>query len=355
MKILLTFEYSTLVVHFIDVVRLLKHRGHELYYYSVGKPELDNYIKSLFGDTMTYLDKLGDVSQYDMWIYDLTSWECPKSPFIPQMAGYAGKMICIGEGDGAGFCTERVTQGILDKTSLFMRNTFFKDMTLYHPSIHNKMLLSTCYISNSQDFKKLAVPFREKQKRAIFTGSLTGFAEKGTREGEFCRIHVPMALIKAGVPCVYRLHNHNPNWKEKFDTRVPEEYRVTMLSRPDFIKEMENSMIVLALRGNYHTVNRFFEGQASGGLVFTTRFRHEAEFMGHGEPGVHYVEIEWDGSDVVEKAKYYFEHVDEAETIAQNGRKLWEEYSMLDDNKLLPQKVIDYYVEGIKRVGGIEI
>jgi hypothetical protein len=356
MKILITFEHPSLVMHFKDVIRLLKHRGHDLYYYSTSKPQINEQFVSVFSPYLTFLPNLGIRDRYDMWMYDLTSWEGPTSPMNSLLEGYPGKLVCIANGDGAGFCPNRVSEKVLLKTALFMRNTLFEDVGRYYPpSLHKKLFLSTCYISNSQDFKNSSVPFLQKQRRAIFTGSLTGFAENGNPEGELCRIKVPMALIKAGVPCVYRLHNSNPQWKEKFEQDVPPEHKTIPLDRPHFIREMENSMIVLALRGNYHTVNRFFEGQASGGLVFTTKFRGEAQFYGHGDPGVHYVEISWDGSDVVEKANYYFNHLDEAETIARNGRKLWEECSMLDENGLLPPKVIDYYVEGIARVGGIQI
>lgn len=355
MKILITFEEARIALHLIDVVRLLAHRGHEVYFYSLGTNGIGNTARTIFGTSMHFLNELGDVSQYDIWMYDLISWDSPKSPLIAQMEKFSGKMVCLGNGDGAGFSLTRTSEAVRDKTSLFMRNTLFLNRNCYHPSIVPKLFLSTCYIYNSQDFKRSAVPFKDKLKRAIFTGSLTGFSENGDPERHLCRIKVPMAVINGGIPCVYRLHNSNPQWKKLFDDAVPPDYKTTALSRPDFIREMETSMIVLSLRGNYHTVNRFFEGQASGGLVFSTKFRDAAEFYGHGDPGVHYVEIEWDGSDVVEKAKYYLEHTDEAEIIAANGRKLWEDCSMLDDNNLLPQKVMDYYVEGIKRIGGINI
>lgn len=355
MKILLTFEHGGVSLHFIDVIRMLKHRGHSLYYYDAGKVKMPSHYIDFFRDNLTILSEVGDVNQYDMWFYDLTSWEGGFSPLVPQMEAFNGKLICVCNGDGTGFFNERITPKVREKTLLFMRNTFLKDQSKYHPSMRPKFFVSTCYISNSQDFKDLSIPFREKQKRAIFTGSLTGFSENEDPERYLCRIKVPMALINAGVPCIYRMHNHNPQWKEMFEDRVPAKHRTEALSREDFIKEMKSSMIILALRGNYHTVNRFFEGLASGGLVFTTRFKEDAEFYGHGDPGVHYVEIEWDGSDVVEKAKYYFEHLDEAEIIARNGRKLWEDYSMLDENKILPKKVIDYYVEGMARIGGVQI
>jgi len=355
MRILLTFEDGRVALHFRDVINTLKHFGHQIDYYDAGEVKMPEHHLPLYNGNLNVITELTDLSKYNLWIYDLTSWSSPVSPLVEQMERFSGRMICIGEGDGAGFLIERTSMKVVEKTNLFMRNTLFKNKSFYHPAIWHKMFLSTCYITNSQDFKNVIVPFKEKQKRAIFTGSLTGFSEDGNRERELARIKIPMALINAGVPCVYRLHNHNPQWKEFFDKNVPEAHKTTALDRPDFIKEMSTSMIVLAIRGNYHTVNRFFEGQASGGLVFTTRFKEDAEFYGHGDPGVHYVEIEWDGSDVVEKARYYLEHVDEAEVIANNGRKLWEEHSMLDDSNLLPQRVLDYYVQGIRSIGGIDI
>ena len=356
MKILLTFEDPSVSIHFLDVVRMLKHFGHDIYFYNAGKRPFDPFYLTYFKNSMYFLNTLYNTDQYDMWIYDLTSWYCPKSVLIEKLESYKGPMICICEGDGADFCLHRSTDKIIEKTDLFMRNTLFTNLERYDARIRNKLFLSTCYISNSQDFKTTKVPFKKKKQRTIFTGSLTGFSEKGNPDERLCRIKVPMALIAAGVPCVYRVHGFEPSLKKEFDELVPKEYLTSVtLSRDDFVKEMSNSMIILAMRGNYHTVNRFFEGQASGGIVFATKFRDQADFYGHGEPNVHYVEIEWDGSDVVEKTKYYFDHLAESEMIARNGRKLWEDYSMLDENGTLPLRVLNYYVAGIKKFTGIDI
>lgn len=355
MKILLTFEDGRVVAHFIDVVRLLKHLGHDIFFFNGGEQPFSSHHQAYFGNSMTVLDSLGTPNDYDVWMYDLCRWNTEPSVFVKDLEEFKGKLVCIAQSDGAGFLNYRVSDTVLNKTCLFMRNTIFRDRTLYPPSIRDKIFVSTCYITNSQDFKHSNVPFRQKQKRAIFTGNLTGCSESGDPEEYLCRIKIPMALINAGIPCVYRLHGSNPSWKQKYEDNVPAEHKTHPLDRPTFITEMENSMIVLSLRGNYHTVNRFYEGLASGALVFSTKFRHAVDFYGHGEAGVHYVEIEWDGSDVVEKVKYYFEHLDEAERIAANGRKLWEEYSMLDENKILPPKVVNYYIKGIKDVCGIDI
>ncbi len=42
------------------------------------------------------------------------------------------------------------------------------------------------------------------------------------------------------------------------------------------------------------------------------------------EPGVHYVKIQNNDSDLTEKIQYYLEHEDERKKIAQNGRLWWE-------------------------------
>ena len=41
-------------------------------------------------------------------------------------------------------------------------------------------------------------------------------------------------------------------------------------------------------------------------------------------PGVHFVEVENDNSDLIEKLQYYLEHDDERKEIAHNGRLWWE-------------------------------
>lgn len=44
-------------------------------------------------------------------------------------------------------------------------------------------------------------------------------------------------------------------------------------------------------------------------------------------PGVHFVEIQNDSSDLIEKLQYYLEHDDERKEIAHNGRLWWERNS----------------------------
>lgn len=344
---------SCLPIHCIDLVRLLHSRGHEIHFYNVSS-EPTNDPLGLFSQYTTVLPFLFDIHQYDMWMYDLSSWETPKSPLLSLLECFRGNLVCLNYEDGHQFFLNRSSSEVINKTKLYVNNQLRTDHDRYDSRIREKLFLSNSYISNSQDFKNLSVPFRQKMQRAIFTGNITGHSETGNQNEKKCRIKIPITLINSGVPCFYKIYNSDPNYR-KLLKEVPEIYRQGSLPRKEFIEETINSMIILSLRGNGHTVNRFFEGQASGGLIFSTKFRHIVDFIGHGEAGKDYVEIEWDGSDVVDKAKYYFEHIDQAEKIAANGRKIWEEFSMLDENYMLPKKMQYYYVNGFQTIAGITI
>lgn len=353
MKILITFEHGAIAIHSVDFLRMLKSRGHSLYFLKISTDNL-NDPHGWIAQSCTILTHLTNVNQYDMWLYDVTSWDLPRSPLNTLFESYTGKLACINYEDGYGFFLNRVSDAVVDKTLFFMNNTLRTDITKYDTRVRSKLVLSTSYISNSQDFKKMSVAFRNKNKRAIFTGSITGFSESGDPEELKCRIKVPMALINAGIPCFYKIYNSDPGYKSLLK-EVPDEYITSHLPRQVFLSETVNSMIILSLKGNGYTVNRFFEGLASGGLVFSTKFQHAANFIGCGIAGTHYVEIMWDGSDVVEKFNYYINNIEEAERIAVNGRKLWEEYSMLDVNNILPTSVIDNIVSQIRNISGVEV
>lgn len=349
MKILVTFEHGGIPIHCIDFLQVLKYRGHEIHFFKSSLDSL-NDPHGIFLQNFVVLNNPPQYDLYDIWFYDVTSWEEQNSPFIPFMESFKGKLVCINYEDGYDFFLRRVSSLVVEKTLFYINNTLRKDKSKYPPFVQERLFLSTSYITNSQDFKNVSVPFLNKKRRAIFTGSITGLSESGDPEELKCRIKIPMALINAGIECFYQIYQADPSYQHIL-SNVPGEYKKPFLERNQFIQETVNSMVILALRGNGYTVNRFFEGLASGGLVFSTKFNHAAEFVGCGESGIHYVEIKWDGSDVVEKIQYYFNHLDEAEIIATNGRKLWEEYSMLDENKNLPKKVIDYYIDGMNKYG----
>lgn len=353
MRILVTFEHPDIPIYSTDLLRLLKFRGHELVFYRIGSGKLQDPHNEI-GQVATIVTEAPDYSSFDVWLYDATTWETQRSPFLEEMEKFCGFLININYEDGCQFFLSHLSDYVIEKTSVYINNTLWKDRERYDVRIRNKLMLSPSYIGNSQEFKSLHVPFNEKKKRAIFTGNITGFTESGDQEELKCRIKVPMALINAGFPCYYRIYSSDPAYKALLET-VPDEYKLKNLSWKEFIDETINSMIILSLRGNGHTVRRYFEGLASGGLVFSTKSSHMVNFMGQGQAGEHFVEIDWSGKDVADLANYYVDNPDLAEKIAANGRKLWEETCMLDDNKQLPEKVSKEIVRNIYYIAEIKL
>ena len=88
---------------------------------------------------------------------------------------------------------------------------------------------------------------------------------------------------------------------------------------------------------------------SSNSLCFMPKPIYETWFMeGVLEPGVHYVELAKDYSDVEEKISYYSKHIVEAEKIIENAHKHVARFQNNDLEDLLCIKVL----EGYFRLGG---
>lgn len=356
MNILITFENMQVAIHAIDLIRTLQASGHTIYYHCVGQKVTHyEYLSGIYSSKMIVLPHLPDLNKIDVWMYDLTPGDenaSVRTPFLDQMSGFKGNLVCINYEDGYDFFLVRSSDYLIDKTDVFLNNALYKDRERYDSRIRNKLVLSTSYITNSQLFKKIKTAFESKQARAFFTGNITGFSMTHLEERK-CRALVPLSIIQSDIPCFYRIYHYDPSMKDIYDYDVPQEYKQPVLPVKKYIEEFSGSKYILSLRGMGLTVNRFFEGLASNALVFSTRFDDTVDFIGQGAENTHYINIDWSGSDVVEKIKYYIEHEDEAAQIAGNGRHLWEEFSMLDNKGLLPIKVREDIVQQIYKISGM--
>jgi hypothetical protein len=308
MNILITFENKYLPIHAIDLFRTLKDKGHDLFFFALGQGFGHwEYNLTILREAVTVLSALPDLNEMDMWMYDLSSkekikdtethfWDMNPTPFLELMENFKGRLVCINYEDLYNFFLYRVSDYVIDKTDIFINNALYKDLDRYDRRIRKKLVLATSYITNSQRFKHRSVPFHEKQTRSIFTGMITGFSDFDKVKDQYkCRVLVPMAILRSKLPCIYRVYGYSHALKDIFDQDVPDKYKTEILSEEDFIAEFSNSKYILSLRGMGLTVNRFFEGLASNGLVFSTKFNHLIDFIGQGIENVHYINIDWSG------------------------------------------------------------
>jgi hypothetical protein len=85
---------------------------------------------------------------------------------------------------------------------------------------------------------------------------------------------------------------------------------------------------------------------SSNSICFMPKPRYETWFMeGLLKPGIHYVELKSDYSDLEEKIDYYSTHIEEAETIIANANEHVAQFQNQDLERLLSIKVLERYFE----------
>lgn len=364
MRILFTFELPALSLRAMDYINMLLSFGHEVDLYGVGPDQ--NWIKFVV-DTLNNprcRQVLGTpvFNDYRAWYYDLSTFERWQYPtiFWKELMEYRsdGFMACVNYEDGYRFFSDRITAAVQDKTLLFMNNALYLDRTNYPTRGRNKLFLTTSYISNSQKFRKVFVPIADRVKRVFFSGSVTGNSTSLTNfsplEPRLRITLVEMVRSHPEIPSILRFLSYEPMWKKFYD-EIPPELKCQPTDEKTFVNELSNSLISLCVKGNSYPTNRFFESMAAGCVTFSTQIDHEIEVYGIGEKGKDYIEIKADGSDLIEKIKFYLDNPAAAAKVAANGRAVWEKYNMLDDNGLFTPYTQMYHIEGIKKVTGWDI
>ncbi|MCX7215904.1 MAG: glycosyl transferase family 90 [Burkholderiales bacterium] len=119
------------------------------------------------------------------------------------------------------------------------------------------------------------------------------------------------------------------------------EFRRERLSIPDQL----NFKYILSLEGVDVATNLKWI-MSSNSLCFSQRLKFETWYMeGRLQPGVHYVEIADDFSDVEQKIDYYENHPSEAEQIIANANAYTQQFFNQEVEDLLSYLVVKRYLE----------
>ncbi len=152
-------------------------------------------------------------------------------------------------------------------------------------------------------FIRDAIPFREKEDRAIFRNVINYRHPNYVLRERFMRRYFGSPICDAGIS------NRPPG--------MPSEWTRPTVSMYDHLKYK----FILTIEGNDVATNLKWV-MSSNSLAVMPRPTYETWFMeGRLIPNYHYVEIRPDYSDLEERMRYYIEHPDEAEAIIAHAHE----------------------------------
>ncbi len=203
--------------------------------------------------------------------------------------------------------------------------TILKARRIGEPGYENAVILnldSIRHFLNPHD----PIPFKDKEPKLFFRGDIYG--------------------KPARIEFFKRWANHSLCDLGDTNRSNPSEWSAPFVSIPDHFRYK----FILALEG-YDVASALQWIMASNCVPVMPRPTAETWLM-HSrlEPGVHYIEIAPDFSDVGEKMEYYVAHPEEAEKIAMESKKWARQFFDKKREKLISLLVVEKYLKLTKQI-----
>ncbi|MEZ9541695.1 glycosyl transferase family 90 [Vibrio sp. 10N.286.48.C11] len=129
----------------------------------------------------------------------------------------------------------------------------------------------------------------------------------------------------------------------RVDAHIAQGEQRKYLISPMTIAQQLEYRYILSLEGKDVATNLKWI-MSSNSLCITTKLRYETWFMeGKLKPGIHFVEVKEDFSDLIEKMEYYDKHPDEAEQIIKNANQWVDQFRDQKRERLISLLVAQKY------------
>lgn len=253
------------------------------------------------------LTTLESIPCADLWFHGMTcdNEEPLSSEIQKKMEEYNGKIVFFSNDDWVTFPMERIPESLQKKASLFLRCGWPSDLEKINPLIRKKIGFANPFLKPTK-----LMPGKVLKKRNI----PTSFYGAPTAESEYNRILALRLIRDASIPFKGGLYNCHFEPK-----KAPNDLLIDKLSQNRYFTILKDTRLGLVLHGNNPMSFRLFECLATRCLAIVQDLSCIKFVNCDLQPGVHYVMIRRDLSDLVEKIRYYLEHLDEAQAIADNG------------------------------------
>lgn len=250
----------------------------------------------------------------DVWLHGLgVHSAAPLDPaLVDALLATAARVVLFQLCDERTMSFARIPPALAERASLFLRNHWPSDRQQIPAALRNRIGWMPPMLKTMAP--RAGRPLAERSIGVMFYGTRTGTLN--LPGGRNAREETVRLLRAAGVPFEGGLIAHH---EERY--RSADDLVVPRIHKHVHTRRLRDTQICVAPWGNHALTYRFFEGLACRCLVLAQSLRDCAIVDAGLEPGVHYVEVASDLSDLVDLVRHHLQHPQQAQRIADAGHE----------------------------------
>jgi len=250
----------------------------------------------------------------DVWMHGLGI--DPDRPMDPALVGSLlatrAEVVLFQLCDAPSMWFQRLPPALMQRARLFLRNHWPSDRQAIPAAARDRIGWLPPMLKTMRP--RAGAPLAARTIGTMFYGTRTGDAN--LPGGGNAREEAVRQMRASGLPFEGGLLAHDAS-----HYRTAAELMVPRIHKHAHTRRLRNARICIAPWGNHALTYRVFEGLACRCLVLAQSLRDCAIVDDGLAPGLHYVEVAADLSDLTELARHYLAHPDEAQRIADAGHR----------------------------------
>ncbi|KAL6049762.1 Protein O-glucosyltransferase 1 [Balamuthia mandrillaris] len=193
-----------------------------------------------------------------------------------------------------------------------------------------------------------AAPWKERSDLPFWQGYLP-FIQAFTYPTDHPRVHL-VRFSKDHPTCVHARFTPRLDRHDDYESAPPADLADMVVANPPPLRYAEHKYLVNV--GNIGYGERFWEMLLSGSTVLWMQEGWNEWWYPYLQPYVHYVPVLSNASDLCDKVQWLKAHPEEAERIANNGRRLVEQLLTWENVVSYTAQTVDGYLEGCSELMG---
>ncbi len=351
MKILFTFENLSSLERTNYIINWLKYNNFDVtvccHKFNNDSPK---YIQNR--TFVSILSKIDNFDEYDMWIYDVYDDNniSDKSLYISELLKFKNTLILLSSDDCHEILFSRLDEEgfILNKSKYYLGNVWVKDRRKYYYINRNQMhkfrLLPMFFETSVHIDEKNIIPYNLKKRKIDYKGSLTGHIP--ISDFRINTILKAITLSNDIIDIKITGYSNDPINKYYYNIVLPDYLKSDRLCFNEYISYLNNSKISLCPKGNSVSFTyRFYESLRCNNLVFSNKIFEDYDIYNPPVENYHYVQYNYDCSDLIQKLNYFINNTFEAESIANRGSSYWNQNYNINCDGSIPYLLKDHLEE----------